>query len=172
MDLTILLTVLTTVLTSGLVAGIVTFQLNATREDRLFKRQRLEELYEAYFDASQGLSAYWVPYFAVMSNSITDDQLLDPVKNRDLREPLPISRVQMLASLYHPGFLPFVDELLAIRDRASEIVQAHKKEYEQIGPHKSDALDEMHDLLSRLDEAEEGFTSALRGYRKGLMRRT
>lgn len=162
MDAAILTSLVATVLSSGALAGFVTHRLNAKRDDRLFLQQRLEELHEAFFAVSTRLGAYWMPFLWAMANKVTYNQALDMVNSDSNKERLPIERLQMLASLYHPKLLPLVDDLLTIREEANGLIHVHKEEYRKGGPHATDALRQMRRLSTRLAQLERDFMDQLR----------
>jgi flagellar basal body-associated protein FliL len=62
----IILAVLTIAM-SGVVSGIVTFQLNARRDSRELRRQKLEALYESFDGFVTQLGSHWIPYIGVMA---------------------------------------------------------------------------------------------------------
>lgn len=162
MDTDILIALVTTILTSGVVSGFVTYKLNAGREERLYRRQRLEELHEAFFEVSSGLSAYWVPYIFAMANQVTYNQALDMTAGSDRQRPLPVARMEMLAALYHPALLPRVHRLLEIRKDANHIIHVHKERYRSDGPHDAGTdLRRMKELSDSLADLEREVTNAL-----------
>jgi len=163
MDPSIFIALIGTILSSGLVAGIVTFKLNASRDDRLFLQQRLEELHECFFEASRGLSAHWVPFIGAMTGHISYNQALDLTTAKTDATPLPIPRLQMLASIYHREYLPLVDRLIAIREDGNRVIHVHKARYKEVGPHQTRAAAEMRSISSRLGALEDEFLGRLRG---------
>lgn len=157
-----LLTMISTVLMSGALAAIVTFRLNARRDDRLIRQERLEQLYEAFFEVKRRLASYWVPYLAVMNDRISYDKALEITVEEKEYEPLPIARMEMLATMYHPVLLPLVEELLEIRDQGNTVIHLHKEEYRRVGSHRSTAVQMMEELSNRLTDLEETFRRAVR----------
>lgn len=158
MDTTMLIGAVLTVLTSSLMAGVVTFRLNAARDDRLFRRQRLEELHEAFFEVARRLAGYWTPFFAAMGGTITYAQATEIARSEGDPGPLPLARMQMLAALYHLDYLPLVDELLGIQEEANGVIHLHRERYSNGTARKA-----MKGLSDRLGDVQRRFTSKLRG---------
>ena len=55
---------------SGVVSGIVTYRLNALRDTRRMRREKLEQLFRAHAGFTTQMEISWIPYMAVMGGRI------------------------------------------------------------------------------------------------------
>lgn len=147
---------------SGVVSGIVTFQLNARRDARALRRQKLEALYESFDGFVTQLGCHWIPYIGVMENKIEYNTALDMTINKGNSEEKHLRKLDMLIAIYFPKLQPHLDELTRVRKMANEVMRQHKEGYRVRGPHKSDALSKMQAISKELSSLEEHFRDAVR----------
>jgi hypothetical protein len=151
-----------TIAMSGVVSGIVTFQLNARRDARELRRQKLETLYESFDGFVTQLGSHWVPYLGVMANKIEYNESLDLTIKKGNSEVKHLRTLEMLIAIYFPKLQPHLDELHGVREMANEVMHQHKEEYRVKGPHKSEALAKMQSISKELSLIEERFREAVR----------
>ena len=161
MDRTQLLLSILTILASGVVAGVVTFRLNAARDARRMRREKLEATYLAHSGFLRQLELGWMPYMAVMANELAYNDALDITINKNSTEPKHFEHLAMLVALYFPELQEGLARLIEIRDRAAAIIHAHKNEYKRVGPHVSETRGEMERLVHALDAHEVSFNAEL-----------
>jgi len=151
-----------TIAMSGVVSGIVTFQLNARRDARELRRQKLEAVYESFNGFVTQLGGYWIPYLGVMANKIEYNTALDMTIKNSNSEVKYFRTLEMLIAIYFPKLQPHLDELNGVKEIANEVINQHKEEYRAIGPHKSEVLAKMQALSKELSLIEERFREAAR----------
>lgn len=153
---------LATIAMSGVTSGFVTFQLNARRDARQHRRQKLEQVYQSFHSFTLDLTKYWIPYLAVMTNSIKYNDALDMTIENTKNEAKPLVELEMLVAIYFPNLQKHIDELLHIRDKANEIISDHKEVYRNNGPHQSSAFAAMENISNELTALENRFRNAIR----------
>lgn len=151
---------LLTIGASGVVSGVVTFRLNAARDARRMRREKLERLFLSHTGFLRQLDVNWFPYLAVMAGDIEYNDALDMTK-KHVGEERHFESVEMLVSLYFPELSGGLRELVAIRDDAAKLIGEHKREYKRIGPHRSPALQEMIALADRLEAHQRSFRAKM-----------
>ena len=162
MDHTQLLLSILTILASGVVAGVVTFRLNAARDARRMRREKLEATYMAHSGFLRQLDLGWMPYMAVMANELSYNDALDIAINKQTgTEPKHFEHLAMLVALYFPELQEGLARLVEIRDRAAAIIQTHKDEYKSVGPHVSKFREEMVRLVHALNAHEVAFNAEM-----------
>jgi hypothetical protein len=152
---------LLTVAASGVVSGVVTFRLNAGRDARRMRREKLERLFLAHAGFVRQLETSWIPYFGVMSGQIDYNQALDMTIGQNANEEKHFESVEMLVSLYFPELEPALRRLVEIRDASAGIIATHKREYKRIGPHPTGAYQELRRLGEGLDAHRLSFRADL-----------
>ncbi|MCI0675731.1 MAG: hypothetical protein L0Y42_08150 [Phycisphaerales bacterium] len=163
----ILLAVLTIAM-SGVVAAVVTSILNTRREERQFRRKRLEELYRAFTGFCTQLDVHWLHHTSVMTGKIDHNQALDLTIAAGEGEERHFENVEMLAAIYWPEFNPFVDELKQLRSQANDILHAHKQRY--LAGHREDkeSFDAIRRVGESLDNLRDRFRDKVREIAKHL----
>lgn len=162
MDRTQIILAILTIAMSGVVSGIVTFQLNARRDARELRRQKLEALYESFDGFVTQLGSHWVPYLGVMANKIEYNAALDLTIKKANSDVKHLRTLEMLIAIYFPKLQPHLNDLHSVRKMANEVMQQHKEEYRVRGPHKSEALAKMQSISGDLSLIEERFREAVR----------
>ena len=163
---------LVTVLLSGVVSGYVTYQLNTRRDARQLRRQKLEAAYEAFNGFTTSLISHWLPYMAVMENSLEYNQALDITIKGDKPKSNDLRTLEMLIAIYFPAFQRHLDELIKTRDLAGQILREHKEMYREVGPHDaSEQYTGMTQVVAMLREVESNFRESARHEAKLLNRR-
>jgi len=142
---------LLTILASGIVSAVVTFKLNAQRDARRMRREKLERLFLAHTGFLRQLDMHWYPLFAVMAGDIPYNDALDILIKQSADEEKHFENLEMLVSLYFPELGTGLHQLKEIRDRANDIIGAHKRKYVQVGPHLTPARQELGNTAERLD---------------------
>jgi hypothetical protein len=151
---------LLTIVASGLVSAVVTFRLNAGRDSRRMRREKLEAAFLAHSGFLRQLDVGWYPYYAVMGGEIEYNDALDlAIGKGTAAEPKHFETLAMLVSLYFPELQSGFARLVGIRDRAATLIQAHKNDYKRVGPHVSAARDEMKRLIDALTAHEAQFNA-------------
>src|SRR5262249_30192067 len=152
---------LLTIGASGVVSGIVTFRLNAARDSRRMRREKLEQLFLAHTGFVRQLETNWMPYMAVMQGRIDYNAALQQTIDNHGGEERHLETVEMLVNLYFPELTSGLEELLSIRDESARIIHAHKEQYRQVGPHQTPALQAMSDVAGRLGQHRDRFRTQM-----------
>ena len=153
---------LLTIVMSGVVAAVVTFRLNARREDRQFRRERLEHLFRAFLGFCRVLGADWFHYIPVMTGQINYNQALDMTIASGKDEDRNLEKLEMLVAIYWPELQSHVDALKAVRDAGASAVGEHKARYKAGHTEDRKSFDAMGQLIKRLDEVQSRFAEAVR----------
>lgn len=99
-----------------------------TRKNDLL-RQRIEELYLLSSQFATQLFSHYLPYLSVMENQMTYNQALDQTIEQGKAIRYDFNRIDMIIDLYFLSIREHYECLLQQRDRANEILAAHKREY-------------------------------------------
>ncbi|MBA2492279.1 MAG: hypothetical protein H0V34_11470 [Gammaproteobacteria bacterium] len=152
-----------TIAMSGVVSGVVTFRLNAKRDSRQLRRQKLESLFQAFNGYVTQLGSHWIPHMAVMAGKIDYNAALDMTAKGATVEPRHFETLEMLVAIYFPELQGHLDRLLTLRKRANDILEQHKSVCRESGPHDgSRSLSMMRAASTELDKLEEDFRVAIR----------
>ena len=171
MDRIQIMLALLTITMSGVVSGIVTFQLNARRDTRELRRQKLEALYESFDGFVAQLGSHWLTYMSVMANKIEYNTALDLTIKNGNAEVKHFRTLDMLTAIYFPKLQVHLDELHKVREMANDIMHQHKEEYRVRGPHKTEALTKMKEISKKLSLIEDDFRDAVRNEADKLNRK-
>ena len=132
MNIKDLLIPLLTVLASGISAAVVTHILNSRKEERVFIRQKLEELHLALHRYSTGMSSAFLPFLAAMTGEIdynqANDVWIDNAKGTD-KDAFPT--VERLIGIYFPDLEPELKAIIASRGKLNELHHAYKQDYKK-----------------------------------------
>jgi hypothetical protein len=142
---------LLTIAASGVVSGVVTFRLNAGRDARRMRREKLERLFLAHTGFLRQLDMHWYPFLEVMAGNIPYNDALDMTIKQSANEEKHFENLEMLVSLYFPELGPGLRQLTEIRNRAAHVISSHKREYQQVGPHPTPAHQELREAAERLE---------------------
>ncbi len=153
---------LLTIVTSGVVAAAVTFKLNARREDRQFRRERLERLFQAFVGFCRQLGVDWVPYLSVMTGKIDYNQALDITIASGKDDELNLENVEMLVAIYWPELQSHVDALKKVRDDGSSVLREHKARYKAGHTQDRESFDAIEQVIRCLDDVRSRFGKAVR----------
>src|SRR5439155_18834663 len=134
MSLQVFITIL---LTSGLISAVVVHYLTNAREERDFRRKKIEELFLALQE------------WCVAEN---------PPKSQGK-----IETVTMLVNLYLPELRPEFEAILKARDDVNTIQGQFRKAYKEIGPHASHRqfITPFNDGMAQFEQAQQRFNTAL-----------
>ena len=142
---------LLTIVASGVVSGVVTFRLNAGRDARRMRREKLEKLFIAHTGFLRQLEMHWYPYLEVMAGRILYNDALDIISKNSTNEDKHFENLEMLVFIYFPELEPGLRQLTDIRNRAAQIIGTHKREYERVGPHPTPAHQDLRAAAERLE---------------------
>jgi hypothetical protein len=153
---------------SGVVAAAVTFRLNIHRDERRFRRQRLEEVFVAFNGFSKQMGILWVTYVPVMTGKIDYNQALDMVIARGKDQECHFDKLQLLVALYWPELNAYVDRLVVLREKANSILALHKQRY--LAGHNQDkeSYDAISGTINDLAQLEKDFAAGARAEAGGL----
>jgi hypothetical protein len=154
---------LATIAMSGVVAGVVTFKLNARREERHFRRQRLEHLFGAFSGFCTQLEVDWLPYISVMKGKIDYNQALDMTIASGKNQERNLEDAEMLVAIYWPELQSDVDALKNVRDQADSVLREHKARYLAGCTEDKQSLDAIGEVVGRLRELRSRFAQTVRG---------
>jgi len=153
---------LLTIAMSGVVAATVAFKLNARREDRQFRRQRLEHLFRAFMGFSRQLTSGWWPYRCVMTGKIDYNQALDMTIESGEHHERNLEELEMLVAIYWPQLQSHVDALKKVRDDGASVLGEHKARYKAGRTHDKDSSDAIDRVVTQLDEVGARFAQVVR----------
>jgi hypothetical protein len=127
---------LLTILCSGLVSAIVTHRLATSRQEREFKRQKLESLYfsiEGFCLTFVIFHFYWP---GVMDGKIDYNTALTKQieAGGDQKNERHHQTAEMLVNIYFPALIPNFGALMTRRDAVNKIVSVFQERYKKIGP--------------------------------------
>jgi hypothetical protein len=154
---------LLTIAMSGVIAAVVTYRLNISRDERRFRRQRLEEVFTAFNGFTRQLGVTWLTYTNVMTGKIDYNQALDMVIAQGKDVVHHFDTLNMIILLYWPELIPHLDRVKAMRDEANDVLHEHKRRY--LAGHAQDKIsfDAISVLTKQLDTLEQEFSAAARG---------
>lgn len=147
---------------SGVVSGVVTHKLNQSRDERKFRRQRLEEVFVAFMGFTKDLSLTWMRMLTVMQGHLDYIQALDleiAARSGDAQH---LDKLDMLIVLYWPEMTPHLKRLMATRDKGGDAIIRHKERYTAGHRHDQKSSDAITALLHELDQLEKDFAAAAR----------
>ncbi len=153
---------LLTIVMSGVVAAVVTFRLNARREDRQFRRERLEHLFQAFVGFCKLLEVTWSPYISVMTGKIDYNQALDMTIASRKDDERHFENIEMLVAIYWPDLQSHVDALKTVRDDASSLLREHKARYKVGHTQDKESFDAIGQVITRLEEVRSSFGEVVR----------
>lgn len=153
---------ISTVVMSGVVAAVVTFRLNARREDRQFRRERLEHLFRAFMGFRKMLEVGWLPYISVMTGKIDYNEALDMTIASGRDDERNLENVEMLVAIYWPELQSHVEALKRVRDDASSVLGEHKARYKAGQTQDKESIDAIGQVHRRLDDVASRFGEAVR----------
>jgi hypothetical protein len=159
-----------TIATSGVVSVIVTYRLNGRREERQFRRQRLEHLFKAYIGFCRNLEVQWTPYAQVMLGKLNYNQALDMTIAGGKDQERNLEEAEMLVAIYWPQLQAHLDALLKVRNSLAEIAAVHKESYRSGNVVDPEAHSKMLEAFSRLDGVRWDFRSAAHAEAMALSR--
>jgi hypothetical protein len=151
-----------TVAMSGVVTALVMFRLNARREDRQFRRQRLEHLFRAYVGYCRQLGIHWMPYESVMTGSVDYNQAQRQVIAGGKDERRNFDEIEMLIAIYWPELRPHLEEVIKVRDQGSRVIANHKRRYEAGQTQDEESFLAMKSAIEKLGDIEVAFAKAVR----------
>jgi hypothetical protein len=151
-----------TIVMSGVVAAVVTFRLNARREDRQFRRERLEQLFRAFSGFCRVLEVGWSPYINVMAGKIDYNQALDMTIASGEDDERNLENVEMLVAIYWPELQSHVNALKTVRDDASSLLGEHKARYKAGHTRDKESFDAIGQVIRRLDHVRSCFGEVVR----------
>jgi hypothetical protein len=138
-----------TVLTSGVMAGVVTHWLATTRQEKQFRREKLEQLYLAvhgFCTAFVSSNIVWLP---VMTGEMHYNEALDlQIKNAPAKGSGFYETAEMLVNIYFPPLRAALNEIIKARDATNKVQGEFGRTYKAHGP------DETHRMF--LDPFKEG----------------
>lgn len=147
---------------SGVVAAVVTFRLNARREDRQFRRERLEQLFRGFVGFCRMLEVNWSAYISVMTGKIDYNQALDMTIASGKDDERNLENVEMLVAIYWPGLQSHVDALKTVRDDAASVLGEHKARYKAGHTQDKESFDAIGQVITCLDDVRSRFGEAVR----------
>jgi hypothetical protein len=159
---------LLTITMSGVVAAAVTYKLNSSRDEKRFRRQRLEEVFTSFQGFVIDLSKNWIAYTNVMTGKLDYNQALDLVIEQDKGTPTHFQKLEMVVTLYWPELMSFMDRLKVLRDKGGDILHAHKQRYLAGQITDKEAFDAIGMVIVALETLEKEFAEAAKRLAVGL----
>ncbi len=153
---------LSTIVMSGVVAAVVTFRLNARREDRQFRRERLEHLFQGFAGFCRVLEVSWSPYISVMTGKIDYNEALDMTISSGKADERHLENIEMLTAIYWPELKSHVAALRTVRDDAASVLGEHKTRDKAGATQDKQSFHAIEQVIKRLDEVTSCFEEAVR----------
>jgi hypothetical protein len=156
-----LLISLLTIVGSGVVSAYVTYRLNSRKEERQFRRQKLEQVFLASQAFQKAIFTHISDHLQMMKGRLTANQVHDLIIKRGADPGRPGDNLEMLVVIYFPRLQPTLDHLWAIREAANDVIA----EYEQENPNggRSDSHGKrLYAEMGRMVEIEKTFTESIR----------
>ncbi|MFQ5757932.1 MAG: hypothetical protein ACE5H7_17805 [Acidiferrobacterales bacterium] len=154
-----------TIAASGVLAAVVAYRLNATKEHVFFMRQKAEALYLAIERYDRTLGSHFVPYYSVIKNEITYNELLDlQIKDRGSAGSDSASALDaaiMLINVYFPNLKPHLDRYTTARECINKILADHKRAYKQGDTDGAPWFNPFHEAVQELDRVAAEFKQAV-----------
>lgn len=126
---------LLTILGSGVVTAVVTHRLATSRQEREFKRKKLEELYLALQGFCTIFGAWSILWPAVMKGEMEFNQALDiQLESKAGKDARYLETATMLINIYFPSLRDGLAALLKRRDEANLVFGNFKSLYKESGP--------------------------------------
>lgn len=126
---------LLTILGSGVVTAIVTHRLATSRQEREFKRKKLEELYLALHGFCTLFGTWSIVWPQVMEGEMEYNQALDiQLQNKTGKDARYLETATMLINIYFPSLRNRLAALLKCRDEANAVLRVFKSLYKESGP--------------------------------------
>jgi hypothetical protein len=151
---------LATILGSGVVSAMVNHHFTTAREEREFRRKKVEALFLAFHGYCSLLTSRNLVWPKVMDGSIDYNKALDLTRSPSEKDYAHFETVEMLVMLYFPALEPAWKGVLKVRDRINSIQSDFKHRYEVAGPDSSFIRPFCEAVLS-LDKVEESFKEQL-----------
>ena len=122
---------LATILMSGVVAGLVTFKLNATRQDKQFLRQKLEDFFIAIHEYCRNKHDIWQSVADTFEKGLDPSPMPKTIEDlaNILTDRMPYGRAQMLSGIYFPTLNPLVNEMEELISRTNSTLQGLRNEF-------------------------------------------
>ena len=154
---------ITLLLTSGLISAVVVHYLTNAREERDFRRKKIEELFLALQEWCVAFLAHHITWPRVMMGEMDYNQALDIHLENPPKSQGKIETVTMLVNLYLPELRPEFEAILKARDDVNTIQGQFRKAYKEIGPHASHRqfVKPFDDRMTQFEQAQQRFNTAL-----------
>jgi hypothetical protein len=138
-------------------------QLEEERKTKssILLREKLEELYLLASKYATSLAAYYLPYLSVMKGELEYNQALEMTIERGRKESPDFDRLQMLIELYFPSLSKSLNQLIENRDKANDILFAHKAEYKKGNRNNQEFLEQMLAALKQINQSSNTFKSSI-----------
>ena len=147
---------LLTILASGITAAVVTHVLNSRHEERLFVRQKLEDLHLALHRYSIGMSSAFMPFLRAMEGSLSYDEANDMlIEGADTKDKDAFPSMERLIGIYFPDLDADLQALLASRDRLNDIKYSYRQDYNRGITSNGTWLEEFREELIRSGKLAE-----------------
>ena len=144
-------------------SAVVVHYLTNAREERDFRRKKIEELFLALQAWCVTFIAHHVVWPRVMMGEMDYNQALDIQLENPPKSQGKIETVTMLVNLYLPALRPQLQAILKARDEVNKIHAQFRKTYKNIGPHLSHEklVRPFNDAMTQFEQAQEQFNTAL-----------
>jgi hypothetical protein len=156
--------ILSLLLTSGVVSALVAHQLANSREEREFRRKKIEELYLAVHGFCMTFISHHLVWPRVMLGDMTYNEALDIQlkKSADL-DTRNYETATMLINIYFPGLRERLAAILKSRDATNAIHGQFRKSYVELGPDSSQRIfvNPFNDAIKKFEAEHELFNKAL-----------
>ena len=152
---------LATIISSGVVAAVVTYKLNARREERQFRRQKLEEFYMAMSGYCRMLITDFFTYENVMRQKLSYNDALDATVKRGTDEKRSCDTTLMLLTIYFHHFQPIFTKLIDCRSTLNSIVSEFTESYRSGDPDGARWLKPFTENLRKIEDIENQLRQAI-----------
>lgn len=161
---TVVVVPLLTIFCSGIVSAVVTYKLNSSKQEQVFMRGKLEELFVSVHDFCTTLGKYGVRYLPVMKQEISYNDALDMEieSGKEGWRRDAFRRATMLVTIYFAELQPAMDELLHVRSDMNAVLREHKERYKAGDTDGTPFVEPLMNQLAKLDLVEQHFDALVK----------
>jgi len=120
-----------TIAMSGVVASVVSHKLNENKDDRNFKRQKIENIFISFHEWSSTLSMAFIPYISVMRGELTFDDVHEMIISKGSPKEPYYQNLIMNISIYFPALKSDLDKMFEIRTNLNKVIYEYKNQYKK-----------------------------------------
>jgi len=155
---------LLTIVCSGVVSAVVTYKLNSSKQEQVFMRSKLEELFISVHDFCTTLRTYGCRYLPVMKQKISYNDALDMEieSGKESWQRDAFRKSTMLVTIYFTDLQPAMDELFCVRSDMNAVLQEHKERYKAGDTDGTPFIEPLMKQIAKLELVEQHFDALVK----------